>query len=223
HLLSARSIAVLADVGANEGQYALRLRALGYEGPIVSFEPSPEAVSVLRHRAAADGRWVVNEAAIGAGHGRKSLHVSGNSVSSSLLEMTDRHLAAEPAAAYVATIDVDLQPLDAFCERLAGPLWLKIDVQGAERAVLAGAERVLRHTEVIQAELSLVEVYHGAPTALELVSELSARGFDLVDIERGFADGGTGALLQADGLFLRREADVTPHPHQGDFQRGPAL
>lgn len=204
HLLETRQIGVVADVGANEGQYASRLRLLGYGGPIVSFEPYPTAARRLRQQAKKDGRWTVHEVAVDRAPGQKTLNISANSVSSSLLQMTGRHIAADPHSDYVDRVDVQAEPLDAFIDDLEGCIWLKIDVQGGERGVLEGATKVLERTEVIQAELSLVELYRHAPTALELITELAAMGFDMVNVEPGFTDRESGALLQADGLFLCR-------------------
>ena len=52
------------DVGANVGQYATRLREIGFRGLIVSFEPNPDAAEVLREAAADDDRWIVQELAL---------------------------------------------------------------------------------------------------------------------------------------------------------------
>lgn len=203
HLLRSRGIDALADVGANEGQYASRARLIGYRRSIVSFEPSPIAAGRLQDRARSDSRWTVHSVAIGAVNARTQLNVSANSVSSSLLEMTEAHERAEPRSAYVSTVTVSVRPLDDFADQLGARVWLKIDVQGGEMAVLDGAARVLESTEVIQAELSLTELYRTAPTALELLTRLASAGFRLVNIERGFTDPASGALLQADGLFVR--------------------
>src|SRR5216683_8217255 len=52
------------DIGANEGQYASKLRRkLNYEGLIISFEPVPDVAKVLKARAARDPKWIVAELA----------------------------------------------------------------------------------------------------------------------------------------------------------------
>lgn len=55
------------DVGANAGQYGRMLRSrVGYDGPIISFEPNPDVVKTLREVAKRDHCWLVEEVALGA-------------------------------------------------------------------------------------------------------------------------------------------------------------
>jgi len=62
--LTAFLVDCVFDVGANVGQYATRLRELGFKGLIVSFEPNPDIGSTLRARAARDEKWIVEELAL---------------------------------------------------------------------------------------------------------------------------------------------------------------
>jgi len=54
---------------------------------------------------------------------------------------------------------------------------LKLDVQGAERDVLAGAERLLDSVGVVQTEVEFVELYAGQPLFAEVDQFLRRRGF----------------------------------------------
>ena len=60
HTLGRHGVDAVIDVGANIGQYAQRLRAAGWAGPILSIEPIPEVHAVLKSRAcrrSGTGRW----------------------------------------------------------------------------------------------------------------------------------------------------------------------
>ena len=46
-VLRSREINCVIDVGGNRGHFGERLRALGYRGRIVSFEPSPSTLPVI--------------------------------------------------------------------------------------------------------------------------------------------------------------------------------
>src|SRR5215212_4084771 len=72
---------LVADVGANIGQYADLVRSLGYRGTVVSFEPQPEASNVLQKRAMRRTDWDVRPVALGSTTGTATLRISRNSVS----------------------------------------------------------------------------------------------------------------------------------------------
>ena len=63
------------DVGANIGQFGREARAAGYKGPIVSFEPIPEACEQLHRTAAKAGVWIIRPHALGDTDGSLKLNV----------------------------------------------------------------------------------------------------------------------------------------------------
>jgi FkbM family methyltransferase len=204
-LLAARGITLVLDVGANEGQYARRLRAAGYSGQIVSFEPLTGVFARLERAAAGDPAWEARRAALGDADGEAEINVAANTYSSSLLPMRERHFRSAPTSAYVGSERVPLARLDSIWNELVRPddrVWLKLDVQGYESRVLDGAEGVLDRVDVLQAELALVPLYEGDPPWRELVDRLAGRGFRLAGLEAGFEDPDTGELLQIDGIFV---------------------
>jgi FkbM family methyltransferase len=206
-LLRSHRIDVVLDVGANEGHYAEGLLRAGYSGRIVSFEPLSSARRELEHRAAAVPMWETRSFALGETAGTASFHVAGNSSSSSLLPMTARHVASAPESAYVVDEQVEVCRLDDVAPevvRAGERVWLKLDVQGFELPVLLGAERTLEQVEVVETELSLVELYEGQALIGEMVAHLAARGFGTWYFEPVLRDPASGELLQVDGLFARR-------------------
>jgi len=74
--LRSRDINVVLDVGANRGQFGARLRADGYSGSIVSFEPASEPFRELMLRAEVDEKWEAHKIALGEIPGRANLNVS---------------------------------------------------------------------------------------------------------------------------------------------------
>lgn len=206
--LRARAVRTVIDVGANDGGFASELFDAGYTGKIISFEPLPDVWERLRQRATGFGpHWIVAPClALSDYSGAAAFHVSGNRVSSSLLPILSRTEKANPATRTVETISVNTARLDDVLAPLGaeGPLFLKLDVQGAERAVLAGAERILRDETIgMHVELSLVPLYDGQALADDLIQFLAAQGFHLWDIVPGFRDPYTFQLLQYDGIFYR--------------------
>jgi FkbM family methyltransferase len=207
-LLETRNIDTVLDVGANVGQYARALRAHGYKGRIVSFEPLSDAFTKLSYQARMDHDWECIQSAIGDSEGEVEINVAQNSFSSSILPMCDVHLASAPDSAYQRREQATLHRLDSFQTKWdVGDrrLFLKIDVQGFERQVFEGAPRTLARAIGLEVELSLVPLYEGQALALEIVEFLNRAGLNLVSLEPGMAEPATGRLLQVDGIFVRPE------------------
>lgn len=205
-LLAKNPVDLVLDVGANEGQYGATMRKLGYSGRIHSFEPMECAWLCLQEKLADDPCWKATQVALADRVGRATLHVAGNSVSSSLLGMLETHETSAPNSRFIRDEGVDLNTLDSVLPQIragASNIWLKLDVQGFESKVLAGAVKSLSAINFIQIELSLIELYRGQTTYLEMCRSLNDFGFHMIGVEPGFTDSTTGQLLQFDGIFRR--------------------
>ncbi len=204
--LANRDFDLVLDVGASTGNYARTIRAGGFERRICSFEPLRASFVRLEKLAADDPDWSCLRLAIGAHPGEAEINVAGNSDSSSLLEMGERHARSDPLSVYVGTETIELSTVDEIWDRVVSEgeaVFLKLDVQGFELEALHGAERSLPAIEGVQAELSLVPLYEGAPDWTEVISYLQERGFHPERLEPAFEDPRTGEVLQIDGVFTR--------------------
>lgn len=206
-MLAGHRVDLVIDVGANAGQFARSLREAGYADRIVSFEPLSAAHGQLLHASRADPRWeIAPRGAIGDHDGEIEIHVAANSVSSSLLEMLDRHVKAAPKSGYVATERVPLSKLDTFTSQYLSPEtipFIKIDTQGYEDRVLDGATNLLARAKGVQLELSLVPLYEGQQLHDLLCDRLRTLGFSIWGISPGFFDTVSGRMLQYDATFFR--------------------
>jgi len=205
-LLERYKIDIVLDVGANAGQYGKELRAIGYKGKIVSFEPLSSAYKELLKTANADGSWKALSFALGDTEGKAVLNIAGNSMSSSILDMLPSHVKSAPESQYMGKEQVEVRTLDSVFDAICSQeqnILLKIDTQGFEKHVLDGAERSLRFINTIQLEMSLTPLYQGELLFPELSQLLYQKGYRLASIEPGFTDKQTGQLLQIDGIFHR--------------------
>jgi FkbM family methyltransferase len=202
---SARIDTVL-DVGANAGQYARALRAAGFGGRILSFEPLSTAYRELARATGRDPRWEAVRTALGDRDGVVTVNIAGNSYSSSVLDMLPAHAAAAPQSHYVGTEEAPVTTVDRVCRQhgvAPAHSLLKLDVQGYEQVVLDGAADVLPRLAAVQVELSLTPLYETQPLMPEMVARLEGAGLQLWALEPGFSDPRSGRLLQCDGVFLR--------------------
>jgi len=201
-------IDTVLDVGANAGQFARELRDdIGFARRILSFEPLSAAFRLLRENAKNDPAWELYNFAIGDANEKREINISGNSYSSSLLDMLPAHLESAPESRYVGKEIIDMKTIDSLFEGLcnsAGNIYLKIDAQGYESKVLKGAENSLAHIDTIQLEMSLVPLYDGEVLFNEMCGMMDRKGYALIALDNGFSDRGSGQLLQVDGIFHRR-------------------
>lgn len=138
------------DVGANWGGYALTMASICRQ--VVGFEPIPRLAEDLRHRAPPN--LLVETLALSDRAGRAEFHIDLreglNAQQSSLLRVDELH-----DKGLVETVQVETLTLDAYVEsRGVRPDFIKIDVEGWEPAVFAGATRIIReHRPVLLFEM----------------------------------------------------------------------
>jgi FkbM family methyltransferase len=198
---------VVLDIGANQGQFAVALRAAGYAGRLVSFEPQPDAFAALQARTAGDPAWECHQLALGDAEGTLPMHISGFSESSSLLPIGKTHVDLMPTTAEVGTLSVPVKRLDQVADGLglAGRrFFLKLDVQGYETPVLRGAGEWLRRADGAVVELDFAPLFDGQSVYYEVMAALEAAGLRFVALVNYNLHPTTAEFLWADGLFARR-------------------
>jgi FkbM family methyltransferase len=130
--------AVVLDVGASVGSYSMLFgQWAGRQGRVYAFEPAPEIRAVLERHVtlnALDGIVVPVAAAASDANGRSTFVTPG-----------PHGISRLAAGGESSPLTVDTITIDEFCRREAvKPDLIKIDVEGAELAVLRGARDTLR-------------------------------------------------------------------------------
>ncbi|HXO10349.1 MAG TPA: FkbM family methyltransferase [Solirubrobacteraceae bacterium] len=120
------------DIGANTGEYAELYQALGCR--VVAVEPFPACAEMIRRRLP---HVTIVEAAVGAEPATATMHLGPDHVTNTLSE----RWAAEVSGGHpteLPTITVPITTVDALIAQHGTPDYVKIDVEGFERQVLAG-------------------------------------------------------------------------------------
>jgi FkbM family methyltransferase len=200
-------IDVVLDVGANTGQYYKFLRDSGYSGKVVSFEPLSDAYSQLIKMSKKHPAWeIAPRTAIGNSEGEISINIAGNSQSSSLLQMLDKHKETYPTSVYVGSETVKITKLDCIATNYIADnnkVFLKLDVQGYEQQVLEGSIGILPQVKGIQLEMSLVPLYQGELLFREMLDYMEHLGYSLHWLKPVIFDPNTDQMLQLDGIFFK--------------------
>ncbi len=141
-------------------------------------------------------------AAIGPDEASMEMNISASNDSSSLLPITEQQVRFFPGTEAVDTETVRVAPLHCFLseDEIERPALLKIDVQGFEREVLEGCERLLSLFDVIYVECSFVELYAGQALASEVFEFVLGQGFRF-EGAYNITYNSEGATIQGDFLF----------------------
>lgn len=198
--LTANRINLVLDVGANTGEFVRKVRRLGYRGPVVSFEPDPEVFIKLTGNCGADRAWKGCCYALGEVDGDRAFQVATDSRLSSLL-------TAKSCISIARTTSVAVKRLDTIFEELTAGIadprvFLKLDTQGSDLAVLRGAAASLERVAVLLSEISVIPIYEDMTPwhdALRVYAELGFGVRDLSVVSRS----ARGHVIEWDCLLDR--------------------
>ena len=165
---------MVVDVGANVGDVALHLRRWFPHATIHAIEPISATFRTLQARVRNDPAIKCHQLALGAAPERREIVLRENSELNTLV--SDPSIAHATSGAR-ETIAIDT--LDAFCarEHITSIDLLKLDVQGFEEAVLAGAQTMLPRTRFLYAEAGFRPENRDIATFDRVFDALYPRGF----------------------------------------------
>jgi FkbM family methyltransferase len=207
--LTSRTIDIVLDVGANTGQFGRWLRHRGYDGRIISLEPIAALYARLQHEARDDKLWDTHQIAAGEFLGSLEIKVSDVSQFSSFLEQTDVAQRLFDTSYPSATESVEMTTLDRFTSGLRGNIFLKVDTQGYEEAVLKGSQQLLQRVCGVQLELPIIHLYRGTWKLTRAVEYMEERGFIISQLAPvSFAPGDSTCLVEVDATFRRFDKSI---------------
>ncbi len=167
---------VVFDVGANRGDWTQASLTRQPAARVVSFEPSSTAYAVLAKRFAADERVRTEHVALADFAGEAILW--SDAPGSGLASLTKRSLDLMGSEFNVSEV-VPVRTIDDWVTSSGiRPDALKLDVEGNELAVLAGAEQVLGSVTVVQFEFGGTQIDQRLYLA-DYYRFFTDRGFDL--------------------------------------------
>jgi FkbM family methyltransferase len=130
----------IIDVGANDGDSALRLFEIFPETPVVSFEPHPATYAKLMKRIGPRRNFSAINLALGSREAEVELFENASDKLNSLVWHDTR----------ASHVSVTCTTLDAYCTRndIKRVGLLKIDTEGSDLEVLRGGENMLARKTV---------------------------------------------------------------------------
>jgi FkbM family methyltransferase len=206
------------DVGAHAGGFAMDLRKNGYDGQIISFEPTSSSFAILHDRAAEDAKWSVYNIALGRTEGSAMINVMRDTHYSSL--RSPLRIGVEDFEENGNSVDhvetVEVRRLDGLWSEVTAGIdhprvFLKMDTQGWDLEVFEGGGAGLESVVGLQSELSIRALYEGMPDFRTALSTYEARGFHVSSM---FPVGRDRQLRWAEfECIMVRSAPDSPSPH----------
>lgn len=150
----------VVDVGAGIGEFAVWCADAGAR--VVAFEPDPLALRCLERNIAAFAGVDIHPYALWKERSTLRLQASLDSSESSLIE---------DGTGSLRTADVEAWPLDRlqFMARLPVIDLMKVDGEGVEPEIIAGAARALRRTRVVAVDVSATSRRQNLRARVEMV------------------------------------------------------
>jgi FkbM family methyltransferase len=186
---------VFVDVGANAGYFsAVATACVGAAGQVHAIEPAPAPLELLRTTATLNACPIcVHPVAVGAVEGEATLHLSAEPTNSGMSSLIPREGTAGGLAVTVPMRSLDGLLAEAGISRVDA---LKIDVEGYEPEVLAGAKSLLSHAPP---SLLVVEVARSAdtPPPEDVFESLVQYGYELAILDER-----RGKVVGADPGFI---------------------
>ena len=202
--LSDYCIKTIVDIGANEGQFALKMREIFPEASIFSFEPITEVYNKLVNNFHNDKYFKAYNFGLGDKEEQIKFWLNEYSPSSSILEMTN-HLNHFDYAKKNKEIEIKIRSLDSFKDKinLVSPYLIKIDVQGYEDKVIRGGLDILTKAQIIITEVSFVQLYNDQVLFDKIYSQLTQLNFSYVGNFEQLYSPLNNQILQADAIFIK--------------------
>jgi FkbM family methyltransferase len=199
---------VIFDVGAHVGHTSRKFREICSSSKVYAFEPFHASFAKLDECSRTDPSIISNNFGLGDGNGTRDFRSNGNSETNSLLA-TDERGSRTWRTGVLETREIvraEFRTLDSMVSSsgLQKIDILKLDVQGAESLVMAGAAETCkrRMIDVIYTEIIIQPTYVGQKRLDECLSIFYGHGFDLHDFYNHIRSP-EGRLIQVDAIFVK--------------------
>lgn len=200
------NIETIIDVGSNEGQFIKKIDGIIPGRKIIAFEPIKSVYEILL-RNTKGLNITVHNMALSDENTTSEINVSKNFVSSSVLDMESIHKKVYPESEYIKKETIQLRRADDIIDikNKKGNILLKIDVQGYENKVLAGADNLIKMVDAVIIEFSFEPIYKDQWLFDDTYKYFTNRDFRFIGMADQEYNEIVGAPLFGDAIFVRKE------------------
>ena len=176
------------DIGANTGQFAIKLLHGGFKGNLHSYEPDPNVFNKLNKHSEKISAWkTFNEAILDPGRNGnlEMLKISSNTgLSSSFLEPTQNLYDIYSHVKFNEKVEVRITDLNSALTRFPeGNTLIKADTQGSEKEIFMSINlKKHQNIKAIALEISHIQIYQGEWKIEDCLDYFAVNGFVLTAI-----------------------------------------
>jgi len=193
------------DIGAYCGDWTEMFKQIFPDTMILMIEPQASQTEALKKLCQIHNPTVVLETKLLGALDGQEVEFTEMETGSSVFEESNSSVSKNKVTKQLTTLDSLIQQNYGW-NKID---FLKIDVQGYELEVLAGALKYLSNCEFVLMEASLIPVNKGCPLIADVIAFMDKQGFRLLDfcsqIRRK-----DKALWQTDLLFIREGSQYLP-------------
>ncbi|MCZ4221795.1 FkbM family methyltransferase [Pedobacter rhodius] len=187
----------IIDIGAFEGMWSQDIHLIFPKSQILMVEGQKNKENILTQKLKSIPNSTLKIALLGAE--KKNVAFNIYESASSIFEEDNK------TNAKVEHIELNLLDEVAFNAGFETADLIKLDTQGSELEILKGGEKVLQTAQLVLVEVSLLQIYKGAPLVDEVINFMKDRGFVLYDICSVMRRPYDKALFQSDFLFIKQQ------------------
>ena len=191
----------ILDVGANRGEWTQLALSVFPSVPVIMIEPQKEMEACLTQITRDQPACHFIKAGAGRTPGELVQTISEDHAGSSFLPAANPDLIQSGKQRKTKMVTLDQVVAEIHPKFV--PDLVKLDIQGFELEALSGAETLFGRTELFILEASLFAFMPGQPVVREVITFMSARGYELYDVAGFCRRPRDGALGQMDLAFVK--------------------
>ena len=188
-------IKTVYDVGACVGRWTDQMRqSVLFDSNFYLFEGNPVYKDILNQQKSFVHIGVLSN----PGRETVNFYNGCDTGDSYYKETTDHYDNRKPITLPCRTLDSVIEE-----NNLPIPQFLKIDTQGSELDIMAGAKKVMGKADLVYLECPIIEFNKGSPNIFDYLMSMSSYGYiptDVLEIHRS-----EEVLLQIDIMFIKAE------------------
>ena len=208
---------IIFDVGANKGQSIRRFKNIFPKSIIHAFEPIKEEFIKLEEEFKNDTNIFLNNFALGDSISKKKFNIMASTGHSSFykinpetewLKIRSKEFNSNEKEYEKRVVEVQIDTINNYCNKKNIPFIdiLKLDTQGYEDKILAGASEIIPKIKLIETELMFDNVYEKRLNFYDIEKYIIKHNFRLIAIEPlNFSNLLEGYMFCVDAIYFNEK------------------